>query len=141
MVEQVEVKLPNPMSVGEYMAKGMTFEQATNKMNELVFGVGYQTDSKGKPVERGKGSAAQPTPQHQEALRIAQEHLLAKRGGNATSPQDIATAVAEAVRGLKGPDNGALDAASIAAIVGATVKSMMAEIRADEAAKKEDTDL
>lgn len=64
---------PFPRNAGEWIEKGVPPEQAEHRMRADVFGQDYQTDAKGQPVEKGKGSAAQPTFQHQQALGIAQE--------------------------------------------------------------------
>lgn len=59
---------PHPRTESEWIAKGKTPEQARRKVTEDVFGVDYRTDTKGNPIEVGKGSAAQTTQQHREAL-------------------------------------------------------------------------
>jgi hypothetical protein len=42
-------------------------EEAKRKADEDVFGVGFQRDRNGKPIETGLGSASQPTVQSIEA--------------------------------------------------------------------------
>jgi hypothetical protein len=72
---------PFPRTESEWvekkMSQGESFEGAQQfakrKITEDVFGHDFQTDKSGTPIERGKGSAAQPTAQHQQALMIAQE--------------------------------------------------------------------
>lgn len=64
---------PYPRTEAEWMEKGYSPEQAAHKMRQDVFGHDYQTDAKGNPIERGKGSIHQPTAQHQQALAISQE--------------------------------------------------------------------
>ena len=97
-VEQITIKLPNPMTMGELMAKGMSPEAAQHKMNEFVFGVGYSKDENGKPVEQGLGSKLQPTAQHLEALRVANERKVAQGGVN----PDLIAAIAAAIGNQKG---------------------------------------
>jgi hypothetical protein len=38
------------------------------QLEEDVFGVGFKRDENGRPIERGIGSASNPSPQHQAAL-------------------------------------------------------------------------
>lgn len=72
---------PFPRTESEWvekrMSQGHPFEDAQafaqRKVTEDVFGHDYQVDAKGAPIERGKGSALQPTAQHHEALQIAEE--------------------------------------------------------------------
>src|SRR5882724_4620676 len=72
---------PFPRTEGEWiekkMSQGVDYEtaqkDATHKMRSDVFGHDYQIDRSGNPIERGKGSAAQPTAQHQQALQISME--------------------------------------------------------------------
>jgi hypothetical protein len=47
-------------------------EEAKRKSTEDVFGVGFQRDRNGKPIEQGKGSAAQPTQQSIDAYVLEQ---------------------------------------------------------------------
>lgn len=96
----VTVKLPNALTVAEMIGKGMTPEAAKHRMNELVFGVGYKTDDKGKPLEHGLGSAVQPTSQHLEALRIATERKAQHSGG--LNMESIAAIVAMALKAQQG---------------------------------------
>jgi hypothetical protein len=44
--------------------KGKTIEEAADLEFESVFGVGAKRDAKGRPIEHGRGSAAQQTAQH-----------------------------------------------------------------------------
>ncbi len=92
-----EYKLPNAMNMNELIAEGKSPEQANKIMHERVFGVGFQRNDKGQPIEQGKGSAAQPTPQHTEALRLTEARKMQKEGGGATS-EVIAAAVAAGVK-------------------------------------------
>jgi hypothetical protein len=71
--------VPFPRTSNEWMAKGYTPEQAEHRMRQDVFGHDYQTDAKGNPIERGKGSAAQPTAQHQMELVRSQEAEIARK--------------------------------------------------------------
>jgi hypothetical protein len=70
-----------------------THAEAERKINEMVFGVGYQVDADGKPIEVGKGSALQPTQQHFEAL--AKEAERAAMTGRNLTPEAIAAAAAK----------------------------------------------
>jgi hypothetical protein len=49
--------------------KGMTPAQAAEQEAEMVFGIGYKRDAKGRPIETGKGSKVQQTSQHLAALQ------------------------------------------------------------------------
>lgn len=113
MPEQVTVKFPNPRTEAEMIGAGLTPEAARHKMNELVFGVGYEKDEDGNPVEQGKGSAKQPTSQHVEALRLSQDRakaakpvdveslirtIAASQAGNGMSADIIAQAVQAGVQ-------------------------------------------
>lgn len=119
--QQVTVTLPNPMTVGEMMAKGMTQAQAENKMNEMVFGVGYRRDDKGMPIEVGKGSAAQPTPQHLAALALANSRKAAN--SNLMTPGGIAEIVQAVLAASAGTTvNADIIAAAVAAGVEAGIK-------------------
>jgi hypothetical protein len=44
-----------------------------------VFGVGFKRDSKGRPLEQGLGSEANPTPQHWQALAKYESQEVADR--------------------------------------------------------------
>lgn len=70
---------PFPRNTTEWMEKGYSLQQAEQRMHQDVFGQDYQTDKAGRPIERGKGSAVQPTPQHQQALAIAQEAEISRK--------------------------------------------------------------
>lgn len=78
--------VPFPRTAGEWGAKlnpltgdRFTPVEAEHKMRQDVFGHDYKTDAAGAPVEKGKGSAAQPTAQHENALMISQEAEMARR--------------------------------------------------------------
>jgi hypothetical protein len=51
-----------------YREKGLSEAQAKQRCAEDVFGVGFKTDSRGRPIEQGLGSAANPTDQHFRAM-------------------------------------------------------------------------
>ena len=78
---------PFPRTEGEWVEKRMSqghsyeaaSEFATKKLRDDVFGEGHKVDAKGNPVENGKGSAAQPTAQHQQALEISREAEARRR--------------------------------------------------------------
>lgn len=78
---------PFPRTEGEWiekrMSQGHSFEDAsafaTKKIRDDVFGEGHKVDAKGEPIENGKGSASQPTAQHQQALMISQEAEARRR--------------------------------------------------------------
>ncbi len=70
---------PFPRTAQEWMEKGRSPEEAEHKIAQDVFGQDYQKDAKGAPIERGKGSALQPTSQHQQALAISQEAEARRR--------------------------------------------------------------
>lgn len=91
------VKLPNAMSYDELLNEGKSPEQAKKIMAERVFGVNFPIDEKGNPIERGKGSKLQPTSQHVEALRVANDRALHKSGGGVSSDV-ISAAVAAGVQ-------------------------------------------
>ncbi len=57
-----------PRTVNDFMAMGMSSEQAQHKVRQDVFGHDYKTDAKGNPIEQGLGSALNPTSQHKAAL-------------------------------------------------------------------------
>jgi hypothetical protein len=67
---------PFPRTESEWiekkMSQGVSFEDAQkdaqHKLRQDVFGHDYKVDAKGNPIENGKGSAAQSTAQHQQAL-------------------------------------------------------------------------
>jgi hypothetical protein len=48
---------------------GLPAAEAAHKEAESVFGVGFKTDPKGRPIEKGKGSRTQQTSQHLAALQ------------------------------------------------------------------------
>lgn len=72
---------PFPRTESEWvekkMSQGNSYEDAsqfaTKKIRDDVFGEGHSLDASGAPIERGKGSALQPTAQHHEAKLIADE--------------------------------------------------------------------
>ena len=82
-------------------------KQASHKIHQDVFGHDYKTDAKGNPIETGKGSASQPTAQHQQALMISQE-AEAKRAMTMGWHPGLAHAfdpsAAPAVRRRRGPN-------------------------------------
>jgi len=51
-----------------YLEKGLSKSEARQRVADDVFGVGFKTDSQGRPIEQGIGSAAQPTEQHLKAI-------------------------------------------------------------------------
>lgn len=69
--------------VEKKMGQGFSYEAAsefgTRKIRDDVFGEGHKVDTKGNPIEAGKGSAAQPTSQHHQALAISQEAEAKRR--------------------------------------------------------------
>lgn len=65
------------MSQGEPFESAQQFAQ--RKISEDVFGHDHQVNAKGEPIERGKGSASQPTAQHQQALEISREAEAKRR--------------------------------------------------------------
>lgn len=71
--------VPFPRSAGEWEAKGLSPADAEHKMRQDVFGPDYTTDKSGAPVEKGKGSAAQPTAQHLMAKSISDEADMNRR--------------------------------------------------------------
>lgn len=112
--EGVKGGVPFPRSEKEWIDKGRSPEEARQKMRDDVFGVGHKVDATGTPVENGKGSAAQPTAQHQQALAIAQDAERARQmrmgwhPGMATAfdpkiQDQIDQAVAAALAGAKKP--------------------------------------
>lgn len=92
---EATVKLPNAMTYGELLAEGKSDDDAKRIMDERVFGKNVTYDKKGAPVERGKGSALQPTSHHVEALRKAEEAKAIRMPNNADV---IAAAVAAGVQ-------------------------------------------
>jgi hypothetical protein len=60
------------MTEAELIEEGMTPEEAKREMDRRVFGFNVTYDRSGRPVERGRGSAAQPTEQHLAALEKAE---------------------------------------------------------------------
>lgn len=56
-----------------------TAPEAEHKVAKDVFGHDYQKDQTGSPIERGKGSALQPTAQHKQALMISQDAEAARK--------------------------------------------------------------
>lgn len=78
---------PFPRTEGEWvekkMSQGLGFEDASQfaakKVSDDVFGEGHRVDASGSPIENGKGSAAQPTAQHQQALAISAEAEAKRR--------------------------------------------------------------
>lgn len=78
--------VPFPRSEGEWMQKvnpdtgaPFTHAEASHKVAKDVFGHDYQAGKDGKPIERGKGSALQPTAQHTNALMISQEAEISRK--------------------------------------------------------------
>jgi hypothetical protein len=61
----------NPSSLSavfeQALSKSGRIDEAANAEYEAVFGVGSKPDSKGNPIELGKGSKAQQTSQHRAA--------------------------------------------------------------------------
>ena len=57
-----------PMNVAEFMAAGMSREQAEQEMARRVFGHDHRTDRHGRPVEQGIGSPGHESPQHWDSL-------------------------------------------------------------------------
>jgi hypothetical protein len=61
----------NPSSLSavfeQALTKGGTIDAAADAEFEAVFGVGAKRDSKGAPIEVGKGSKVQQTSQHRAA--------------------------------------------------------------------------
>ena len=123
------IKLPNPLTLDELISEGKTHEQAQHIMRERVFGVNYARDEKGNPVENGLGSSLQPTAQHKEALRIANERVgRPSVAGNALDANALAAAVVAAVKAGNG---GAANADVIATAVAAGVKAGLASAKED----------
>lgn len=117
---------PFPRTESEWIEKKMTqghsFEDARDfavkKVREDVFGEGHKVDAKGNPVENGKGSASQPTAQHQQALMIAQEAEARRRmtmgwhPGLATAFDPSAAPAARRKKAKKSSPRGGTPAAS-----------------------------
>ena len=96
---QVEVKLPNHMTLEELVASGKTLAQAKQIMSERVFGKDFKTDEDGNPIEQGIGSEANPfKATHEAALKKAQE--AANKVGGAT-PEVIASIVAAVMQAME----------------------------------------
>lgn len=93
--QQVTIKLPNSMSVSELVNSGLTMEQAIDEMHKRVFGANYQKGPDGKPIEIGRGSAANPTPEHKEALQLETDR---KAAADPNSADIIAKAVEAGVK-------------------------------------------
>jgi hypothetical protein len=62
-------------------------ERAKWDQDELnhVYGVGFQRDRRGKPVEQGRGSASNPTEQHFQALERYEGREVAVRARKAAN--------------------------------------------------------
>jgi hypothetical protein len=58
---------------------GMSEQQARQRVEEDVFGVGFKRDRHGNPIERGIGSAAQLTEHHFKALERSEGLEAAER--------------------------------------------------------------
>lgn len=78
--------VPFPRSATEWQAKinpdtdtNFTPKEAEHKIAKDVFGHDYTADAAGNPIERGKGSALQPTAQHLQALEIANDAAVARK--------------------------------------------------------------
>lgn len=95
MVEQFAAKLPNAMTEQELIDGGKSPEEARHIMHQRVFGADFKTDADGKPVEKGKGSALQPTPQHVEALarENARNAMVAGHGNSKVISEAVAAGV------------------------------------------------
>lgn len=77
--ESTKGGVPFPRTKDEWIAKGRSPEEAEHKMRQDVFGHDYQTDKSGNPIERGKGSAFQQTPQHVQEMHRSQEAEIARK--------------------------------------------------------------
>lgn len=53
--------------------------EAEHVVAKDVFGHDHTTDTSGRPIEKGKGSALQPTAQHQQALAISQDAEISRK--------------------------------------------------------------
>jgi len=124
MAEPVTVKFPNPRTEAELIGAGMSPEGARHKMNEFVFGVGYEKDEQGNPIENGKGSAKQPTSQHVEALRVADER---RRAAKPVAVEAVIKAMGETLKGQSG-----ISAELIAQAVAAGVQAGLAAAKEQE---------
>lgn len=82
---------PFPRTEAEWTEKGLARgmelrdaqREATHKMRQDVFGHDYQIDRAGAPIERGRGSISNQTPQHLQAKQLADDaigRLRAKQG-------------------------------------------------------------
>jgi hypothetical protein len=67
------------LSFSDFQERGLSEAEARHRMNQLVFGHDYQTDAAGTPIETGKGSPSQQTPQHKAALARELERQLQMR--------------------------------------------------------------
>ena len=95
---QIEVKLPNHMTLEELVASGKSLEQAKQIMHERVFGKDFKRDANGEPIEQGIGSEANPfKATHLAALEKAVQMRVAHSGAN---PQMIAEIVAATLAAL-----------------------------------------
>lgn len=72
--ERLPMTTTTPMTVAEWMEKGLSHKDAVHKVNQKVFGDNYKRDSRGHPIEQGVGSAAQPTQQSIDAYRRYCQH-------------------------------------------------------------------
>jgi hypothetical protein len=61
-------RIPFPRTAEEWTAAGLSPAQADHKMCQDVFGHDYKIDAKGYPIERGKGSALQPSSESLKAI-------------------------------------------------------------------------
>ena len=96
---QVEVKLPNHMTVEELIASGKTPEQAKHIMAERVFGKDFKLDKDGVPIEQGIGSDANPFKStHLAALAKAKAMKLTEGGA---APETIAAIVAAVMEAME----------------------------------------
>jgi hypothetical protein len=65
-----------PLTVADFMERGMSREEAERKVAEMVFGHDFKTDAEGRPIEQGKGSPSQQTSQHKIAVAKELERQL-----------------------------------------------------------------
>jgi hypothetical protein len=79
-------KVPFPRTTDEWVAGGMSPEQAEHRVAQDVFGHDYTKDARGRPLERGKGSASNQTEHHRMALARAEEARGALRSKAGWSP-------------------------------------------------------
>ena len=96
MSGELSAKLPNALTYSDMVANGTPVHEIHEIMHRRVFGDNYKRDNEGRPVEQGMGSAANPTPQHVEALQRAKERQLG--GGQSLDSDVIAKAVAAGVQ-------------------------------------------